>query len=284
VLKFLQRLFGAKDGASRDLQPSLQRKKRDRGPKAVWGKKNKTESDNGHADAIAAAVAEVVAEALPDSAEAKTGKSKKTKKTKAKRSRRKKRKGGDDAAEDSSVVRDAESSGAIVATPVTANPVHPFRITESKKTPNIKTCTFDPISFDILSSWMVEYVPDLEGTLIFCTDFQAAWQANLFVQYREDPNEQSLEQTLDTLVKELATQKETYAVNRNQVREHRNHFSFGIIEGTCNKDGILLVEWEIIIPCYANVMLRISTSSAYEDWNRNRNFFKGTLDSIRAGA
>ncbi|MDX1565246.1 MAG: hypothetical protein R3236_07570 [Phycisphaeraceae bacterium] len=290
MLKFLQRLLGG-SGGSGGLRPTLQRIKHlAQQPKAIW---NKKDPDNGPSTATA--------EADP----APKSKNKNRKKAKTKSGRKSK---SSQAREDSHAtqtdlaaeadqdyyqqLKDAEESGDLpssedsghfVATPVTKEPVHPFNISESVKKPNIKTCTFEPLSFDILSSWMVEYVPDLEGTLIFCTDYKAEWQANMFVQYREDTLERGLKKMLDLIEQELAQQKENFSLNRKEVRPHPNNFTYGLIESTCNKDGILLIEWEILIPCYANTMLRISTSSAYEDWKQNRIYFKGMLDSVRPG-
>ena len=300
MLKFLQRLLGG-SGGSDGLRPALKRiKNLAHQPKAIWHKK-----DPGNGQATATAEADPV----PKSKNKTKNKSKQNRKTKTKaktksgrKSKRGKTKKGQESppndpaeeadqdyyqqlkdAEESGDLQSAEDSGHFVATPVTKEPVHPFNISESVKKPNIKTCTFEPLSFDILSNWMVEYVPDLEGTLIFCTDYKAEWQANMFVQYREDTLERGLEKMLDLIEQELIEQKENFSLNRKEVRPHPNNFTYGLIESTCNKDGILLIEWEILIPCYANTMLRISTSSAHEDWKQNRIYFKGMLDSVRAG-
>ena len=78
-------------------------------------------------------------------------------------------------------------------------------------------------------------------------DIENNWQANLFLETREDAGGRTLEQALADLVPNLKDRKKQFREVRRKVEKHSGGFRIGTIEYTCADQGTALTEWEIVI-------------------------------------
>jgi len=147
--------------------------------------------------------------------------------------------------------------------------------------PSKKVCIFEAVLFELPVGWVVEYVPSLNGILIFCTDMKATWAANMYFEFREEVLGRSIEQCLADIEERRSAEKEDFEKIYAEDREHHNGFHYGILEyRSKDREGTLLVEWEIVIPYHDHLHLCITAASSKADWDRNHPHFHDVIYSI----
>jgi len=123
------------------------------------------------------------------------------------------------------------------------------------------------------------------GQLLMAPDVENNWQANIFLEYRDDPEARSLEQALADVVPNLNERKKQFRELSRKVDKHAGGFQIGTLEYTCADQGTALIEWEIIIDAGNRKRLFVLASSATASWAKYQPVFQRFVESLkRSGA
>ena len=104
------------------------------------------------------------------------------------------------------------------------------------------------LGYDIPDGWSSETLGDPEGELLLAPEEEAGWQANIFVEGREDPEGRDLESALDDLIPNLSACKEEFQLSAKNILRNGHGTRIGVIEFFHAASGIPIVEWELVIP------------------------------------
>ncbi len=150
----------------------------------------------------------------------------------------------------------------------------------SRKAESLSRQKFGGVEFVMPAGWTKESVGD--GLLLTTPEIKNNWQANLFLEVREDAKSRPLEQALADLVPNLKERKESFREVSRKVENHSIGFRFGRIEYTCSeKGGTALTEWEIVIELDGKKRLFVLASSASAAWDKYQPLFQEFVASLR---
>jgi hypothetical protein len=119
------------------------------------------------------------------------------------------------------------------------------------------------------------------GLLLMAPDIENNWQANLFLELREDADGRTLEQGLADLIPNLKNRNKQFHEVSRKVEKHSGGFQMGKIEYTCADQGTTLTEWEIIVEVDSRKRLFVLASSASGSWTKYQPVFQSFVGSLR---
>jgi hypothetical protein len=138
---------------------------------------------------------------------------------------------------------------------------------------------FGAFEFVLPNGWTKENA--LGGLLLMAPDIENNWQANLFLEFRDDPDGRTVEQTLADVVPNLKDRKKLFREVSRKVEKHSGGFQIATLEFTCADEGAALTEWEIVIRADSKRQLFVLASSASASWARYRPVFQRFVGSLR---
>lgn len=138
----------------------------------------------------------------------------------------------------------------------------------------------DDINYAVPQGWSSESLGPGQGVLLLASDIEADWQANLFLEIRQDHERRSLPQTLEDLGKNLKDMKLGFRLISAEEFRNANEMKMARIEYTAETDGVPLTEWKIAIQLSLVEKLHILASSATECWPKYKPIFEAFVNSI----
>lgn len=141
---------------------------------------------------------------------------------------------------------------------------------------------FAGVAFVAPPGWSSERLEG--GLLLLAPEIEAGWQANLFLELREDEEARSLEEGMADLVPNLEARKQHFQEISRRIERQPGGLRFGRIKYTCANQGTALTEWEVIIPLEGRKRLFVLASSASARWSRYQPAFQQFIESLRTGS
>ena len=123
---------------------------------------------------------------------------------------------------------------------------------------------FGPFEFVLPKGWTKENAAG--GLLLMAPEIENNWQANLFLEFRDDPEERTVEQALADVVPNLRDRKKRFREVSRKAEMHPGGFQIATSEYTCADEGAALTEWEIVIRADTKKRLFVLASSASASW------------------
>ena len=138
---------------------------------------------------------------------------------------------------------------------------------------------FAGIEFEPPPGWTTEDIQG--GLLLLASEIEGGWQANLFLEVRDDPDARSLEQAIDELVPNLRASKQGFREVSRTIETHPNGFRIARVEFTCVNQETAITEWEIVIELGQEKRLFVLASSASGLWGKYQPIFERFIKSLR---
>ena len=138
------------------------------------------------------------------------------------------------------------------------------------------------ISFDAPAGWSVEDLAQEHGVLLMAPNEEANWQANIFLELREDAGNRSLDQALADLSVSLEGRKSRYKELRRSTKRTAKGLEFGLLEYSHEASGVSLVEREAIFTVRGKSRLFVLTSTAKSVEAKYTPIFDAFLSSVTA--
>jgi hypothetical protein len=136
------------------------------------------------------------------------------------------------------------------------------------------------VAFAPPKGWTMEEVQG--GLLIISPTIEANWQANLFLQVRQDNENRSLDEAMAEYIRNLKSQKHQFRDVNRAVENHLNGFRFGRIDYTCVQQETELRQCEWLIELEGTKRLFVFASSASSLWPKYQPIFREFIDSLHA--
>ena len=155
----------------------------------------------------------------------------------------------------------------------------PEKPTNAPKKDSVVRQKFGDFEYALPNGWTKENAGG--GQLLLAPDIENNWQANLFLQYRDDPDERSLEEAQADMVPNLKDRKKEFHEVSRKVEKHPGGFQIGTLEYTCADQGTPLTEWEIIIDAGDMKRLFVLASSATASWAKHKPMFQEFVESLK---
>jgi hypothetical protein len=155
----------------------------------------------------------------------------------------------------------------------------PQKEAEVPKGDSVQRQKFGDFEYAIPNGWTREKVGD--GQLLMAPDIENNWQANLFLEYRDDPEGRSLEKALADVVPNLKDRKKQFREAGRKVEKHAGGFQVGTLEYTCVDQGTALTEWEIVIDAGNKKRFFVLASSATASWAKYQTVFQKFVESLK---
>ena len=141
---------------------------------------------------------------------------------------------------------------------------------------------FGAFEFMLPDSWMKENAGG--GMLLMAPNIENNWQANLFLEFRDDTEGRTVDQALADVVANLKDRKKQFREVSRNVEKHSGGFQIGSLEYTCADQVTPLTEWEIVIEASKKKRLFILASSASASWAKYQPVFQRFIASLEKSA
>lgn len=138
------------------------------------------------------------------------------------------------------------------------------------------------ISFTAPTGWSVEDLAQERGVLLMAPNEEAGWQANIFLELRDDAETRSLDRALADLSVSLEGRKTKYKELRRSTKHSAKGLEFGLLEYSHEESGATLVEREAIFPLRGKSRLFVLTSTAKSVEGKYTPIFDTFLNSVTA--
>lgn len=138
---------------------------------------------------------------------------------------------------------------------------------------------FGAFEFVLPDGWTKETAAG--GVLLMAPDIENNWQANLFLEFRHDPEERTVEQMLTEVVPNLKDRKKQFREVSRKAEKHPEGFQMATLEYTCVDQGTQLTEWEIVIEVESKKRLFVLASSASASWAKYQPVFQRFVGSLK---
>jgi hypothetical protein len=169
---------------------------------------------------------------------------------------------------------------ALVGCSSSTSPGKPANAPKNDSVPRQK---FGDFEYALPNGWTKENAGG--GQLLMAPDIENHWQANLFLEYRDDPEGRPLKQTLADAVPNLKDRKKQFREVSRKVEERAGGFQIATLEYTCADQGTALTEWEIVIDAGNKKRLFVLASSATASWAKYQPVFQKFVESLnKSGA
>jgi hypothetical protein len=137
------------------------------------------------------------------------------------------------------------------------------------------------ISISTPKGWSVEEIQNMNGVLFLAPSVEVNWQANIFLELREDKEDRPLDRALSDISGNLRTRKSQFKEMRRSVQSNPNGMQFGLLEYSHQKDGTRLIDREIVVKLQGDSRLFIGTSTVESVSSKYVPVFDAFLASIR---
>ena len=168
---------------------------------------------------------------------------------------------------------------ALVGCSGSASPEKPA---SAAKNDSVSRQKFSDFEFGVPDGWTRENVGG--GLLLMAPDIENNWQANLFLEIRDDPEGRTLELALADLATNLEARKEQFHEVSRKIVKHSGGFNMGILEYTWVEQGSALTELEIIIEAGSTKRFFVLASSASASWAKYQPMFQRFIESLKKTA
>jgi hypothetical protein len=135
------------------------------------------------------------------------------------------------------------------------------------------------VEFSVPDTWTKEVVGN--GILLMAPNTENNWQANLFLEFREDSEGRTLEQGLADLVANLSRRKKQFREVSRKVETNANGLSIAHVTYTCVVQQTALTHWEIIAQIDSKKRFFVLASSASTSLENYQPVFERFISSLR---
>jgi hypothetical protein len=132
--------------------------------------------------------------------------------------------------------------------------------------------------FAVPPGWTTEQAAG--GLLLMAPHPEGGWQANVFLESRQDQENRSLEQALADISPNLKARKQQFIELSRRIDKNPNGIQYGLLEYSCTDQGTGLREWEVVIELANSKRLFVLASSSASLWDKYQPLFKSLLDSL----
>jgi hypothetical protein len=129
-------------------------------------------------------------------------------------------------------------------------------------------------------AWSVEDIAKQSGVLILAPSVEANWQANIFLELREDKENRALDRALIDVSGNLKSRKSQYRELSRSVKKTARGVPYGLLEYSHQNGGTELLEWEVIVPLQGTTRLFVLASTAKSVSPKYLPAFQAFLDSL----
>jgi len=157
--------------------------------------------------------------------------------------------------------------------------ISPEKSTDALKSDSVPRQKFGAFEFVLPNGWTKENASG--GLLLMAPEIENNWQANLFLECRDDPEGRPMEQALADVVPNLKDRKKQFREVSRKVEKHLGGFQTAILEYTCADQGTALTEWEIVIDAGDKKRLFVLASSATASWAKYQPVFQRFVESLK---
>ena len=136
----------------------------------------------------------------------------------------------------------------------------------------------DNIQFELPRDWTTESAAG--GLLALAPTIEAGWQANIFLEFRRDPDNRSLEVALADYISALRDSKSQFRETRRSFQESAAGLRYAVVEYTCQNEDPSLIAWQIIVSLLGQKRLFVLASSSSALWEKYQPVFEAFADSL----
>ncbi|MDR1190673.1 MAG: hypothetical protein LBK60_03275 [Verrucomicrobiales bacterium] len=137
------------------------------------------------------------------------------------------------------------------------------------------------VMFTPPGAWAVEDLAKLNGVLMLAPSVEANWQANIFLELREDKENRTLERSLADVSGNLKSRKNQYRELSRSVKRTARGVPYALLEYSQHPNsGPELLEWEVIVPLQGTTRLFVYASTAKSVSPKYLPVFQAFLDSL----
>ena len=135
------------------------------------------------------------------------------------------------------------------------------------------------IQFQYPKNWTVEEVEEQNVLLIMAPEIEENWQANVFIELRENPDKKPIDEQLDSLILNLKSNKKEMVMKNREILKTRTGIQAGVIVFEHNPE-LKLFEKEYLL-LFGDSRVVFATGSAVSSlWSKYQKQIDGILESI----